>query len=312
MAAQNPSRWLSCIETSWSTVYRAHQGEGDELASAQRQLLQRYYHPIYRYLRGMTRDGDAAEELTHEFVVRFLRGDFKWADRARGRFRDLLKRALRLLAIDHWRRKRVERERSPLPVPRDWPAPPGEADWRRCPPPRRRGGPALADWRRAPPPPRGPADDASAERAFLRGWTAEMLARAWEGLARLEEESGCPYHTALRLRTEQPDRRCADLARLAAARLGKPLSEAAFRQLLRRAREKFADRLVAEVARTLDAPDPDAVEDELIELDLHPYCRRAVARLRRSRFLGSAGEPESVSPPSAARLARGSNRGGRR
>src|SRR5262245_14983917 len=94
VALTNASRQLKCIETSWSTVYRAHQGDGDDVVSAKQMLLQRYYHPIYRYLRGMIRDGDAAEDLTHEFAVRFLRGDFKVADRSRGRFRDLLKRAL--------------------------------------------------------------------------------------------------------------------------------------------------------------------------------------------------------------------------
>src|SRR5687768_3474394 len=108
MAPETPCQRLNCIDTSWSALHRAHQGQGDEVVSAQELLLQRYYHPIYRYLRAMVRDGDAAEELTHEFVVRFLRGDFKSADPSRGRFRDLLKQALRHLVIDHWRQKRVE------------------------------------------------------------------------------------------------------------------------------------------------------------------------------------------------------------
>jgi RNA polymerase sigma factor (sigma-70 family) len=282
MSSQHPSRLLSLIETSWSTVYRAHHGEGDEVVSAKQQLLQHYYHAIYRYLRAMVRDGDEAGELTHEFAVRFLRGDFRCADPSRGRFRDMLKRALRHLAIDYWRRKRAEKERAPLPL---WDGRPEEADWRRCPPRRRTDGASVADWRRRPPPRRGPGDPSLADRTFVRGWSAEMLAKAWESLARIEGETACCYHTVLRLRTEHPEQGSAELARRASARLGRPLTEGAFRQVLRRAREKFADLLVAEVARTINTRDPDAVEEELIELDLHSYCRRSVERMRKSNFL---------------------------
>src|SRR5262245_9826332 len=266
MAPQTPGWRLSCIDTSWSTVYQAHQGQGDEVVSAQRQLLMRYYHPVARYLRALVRDAEAAEELTTEFAVRFLRGDFRRADPSRGRFRDLLKRSLRHLAIDHWRRKRVEKERTPIPFRDDGRRTPIPADWHTAPPPRR----VAPDL-----------DIAEADRTFLRGWRAEMLAQAWDGLARLEEQTRCSWYTVLRLQTDHPQARSADLARLVGARLGKPLSEAAFRQLLCRARDKFADFLVDAVARSLATPDPDAVAEELIELDLLSYCRRSLARLRQ-------------------------------
>src|SRR5262245_18680099 len=143
-------RKLSCIDTSWATINLAHQGQGDAVVSAQRRLLLRYYHPMYSYLRAMVRDEEAAEELTHEIVVRFLRGDFRGANPARGRFRDLLKRALRHLAIDYWRRKRAEKERAPVSLPDDRRGTPAEADWRRCPPPRRRAAPRDTDERPLP------------------------------------------------------------------------------------------------------------------------------------------------------------------
>jgi RNA polymerase sigma-70 factor (ECF subfamily) len=277
MSAHSANRVLSCISTSWSEVYRAHQGQGDEVATAQRRLLLRYYQPIFRYLRAIVRDADAAEELTHEFVVRFLRGDFRQADPSRGRFRDLVKQALRHLAIDYWRRKRVEKERAPVPLRDDWPAAPAEADWRRCPPPRR---PAAF---------RVEGDTAEADRAFLRGWRVELLSQAWRALARFQEQTCCSYHTVLRLRADRPEVSCVELARLAGARRGRPFSEAAVRQVLRRAREKFADLLVAEVARTLATSDADTIEQELIELDLLSYCRGPVARMRKSNTPGPAG-----------------------
>jgi DNA-directed RNA polymerase specialized sigma24 family protein len=272
MVSQKQLERLSRIQTRWTLVLQAHRGEGEAVTYAQQQLLLRYYRPIYRYLRALVRAGDTAEELTHEFAVRFLRGDFKRADPSRGRFRDLLKQAVRNLAIDYWRRRQLERNRTPFPPPRKWPKVPRDGDWRRAPPePKRAAGPNL-----------DPAED---DRVFLRGWREEVLAQAWQALARFEDQSGCSYLTVLHLRATCPQLRCTELADLASTQLGKPLSETAFRQLLHRAREKFADLLVAEVARSLATSDPDAVEAELVELRLLAYCRQATTRLRKSSFL---------------------------
>src|SRR5262249_42968954 len=247
MAPQTPGWRLSCIDTSWSTVYQAHQGQGDEVVSAQRQLLMRYYHPVARYLRALVRDAEAAEELTQEFAVRFLRGDFRRADPSRGRFRDLLKRALRHLAIDHWRRRRVEKEKMPGSLPENWDGALPEGDWRQSPPPRRRPPDDVegqeVDWRRNPPPLRRISDSGldadGVDRTFLRGWRAEMLGHAWKALARFEEETQSTYHTVLRARADHPKLRIAELTQVVSDRLNLSLSEAAFRQLLRRARQKF-------------------------------------------------------------------------
>jgi RNA polymerase sigma-70 factor (ECF subfamily) len=291
MPAPSSNRVLSCISTSWSEVYKAHQGQGAEVASAQRRLLLRYYQPIFRYLRAIVRDADAAEELTHEFVVRFLRGDFKQADPSRGRFRDLVKQSLRHLAIDYWRRKQAEKERAPVPLAEDWPAAPAEADWRDAPPPRRRGARAGGTSNRQRRPlrrrPEPALDTAEADRTFLRGWRVEVLSQAWRALAQFQQQTRCSYHTVLRLRADRPEANCAELARLAGERLGRPLSAGALRQALCRAREKFADFLVTEVARTLATSDPDAIEQELIDLNLLSYCRGPVARMRKSGAPGN-------------------------
>jgi RNA polymerase sigma-70 factor (ECF subfamily) len=273
-------------------VFQAHRGDGRETVTAQEWLLLRYYRSVFRYLRAMVRDGDTAEELTHEFVVRFLRGDFKRANPARGRFRDLLKRALRHLAIDHWRRKRVEKEKRPEPLSENWEESLPDADWRNHPPPRRRppktSESLVVDWRSEPPPLRrlsetdleGAADD----QTFLRGWRTEMLGHAWKALARFEEETRCSYHTALRARADHPRVCISELTQFVSSQLNHTLTEGAFRQLLRRARQKFADFLVAEVARSLSSSDPDAIEAELVELDLLLYCGQSIARLRKSKW----------------------------
>jgi hypothetical protein len=46
--------------------------------------------------------------------------------------------------------------------------------------------------------------------------------------------------------------------------------------VLHRARKKFAELLVAEVARSLQTPGPEALEQELCALDLLGYCRSAL------------------------------------
>src|SRR5262249_44107132 len=84
---------LSRIETFWPVVTKAH-GSSADAAAAARQLVQRYAQAVYRYLLGALRDADAADELTQEFALRFMRGALHGADPARGRFRDFVKGVL--------------------------------------------------------------------------------------------------------------------------------------------------------------------------------------------------------------------------
>jgi RNA polymerase sigma-70 factor (ECF subfamily) len=239
---------LSAISTRWTELFQAHQDPGQAGPGILQELVLRYYSAVYRYLLGALRDPVAAEELTQEFAVRFLRGDFQRADPERGRFRDFLKTALRNLLRDHWRKQAVGA------APLDSSEQVG-------------GEPA-------------PADDL--DRAFLEGWREELFGRAWEGLARMEAEAGQPYHTLLRHKAANQQLNSAELAEYLRTQLGKALSVTALRQLLHRARDHFADLLVNEVALSLQTEDPERLAQELIELDLLPYCRSALDRRRRT------------------------------
>ncbi len=202
--------------------------------AADKNLLLCYYGAAFRYLLGIVKDATVAEELAQEFAVRFLAGQYRKVDRQRGRFRDFLKVCLRNLVHDHGRKQQKNRERQPAdPEAFDPAAPEPE------------GGDPFADT-----------------------WREEVLTRTWEALARFEAESGKPYCTVLRLKTE---------ARLGQA-LDKPLSAEAVRQTLHRAREKFADLLLDEVQATLRVSDRDQLEDELIAIELIDYCRKALDR----------------------------------
>jgi DNA-directed RNA polymerase specialized sigma24 family protein len=245
-----PSR-LSQIKTLWSDLTRAHRGEPGEAAGARQDLVQRYYGAAYRYLGGVLRktcaDGrtdvdEVAWELTHEFATRFLRGDFRRADPGRGRFRDFLKQALRNLVVDHWRRQ--GKDPAGLDPERD----------------------AASD----------PAFDP--DRVFLDSWREEVFRQAWEALEGVERGGGPPYHTVLRCHLEQPELSAVDMAARLGPRLGRNFTEEGMRQMLRRARVKFADLLVDEVAHSLQTTDLERVREEVIELGLLPYCKEALQR----------------------------------
>jgi DNA-directed RNA polymerase specialized sigma24 family protein len=235
---------LSRISTQWTLLFRAHAGEADAAASAQREWLQRYSGAVYRYLLGAVRDPDVASELAQEFALRVVRGDFRRADPGRGRFRDYLKTALIHLVTDHHRARQA------------WPR-------------------ALAPD--GPEPAAPPAEDTNSEQDFLASWREELLARTWTALA----EANTAYHTALLFRVENPEASSAEAAEQLSGRLGKPVTAAWVRKTVQRAQEKFAALLLEEVVGSLETSDPTALAEELRALDLLRYCRSALECRRK-------------------------------
>lgn len=61
----------------------------------------RYAPAIRRFVQVVVRDPSLADELSRDAIVRVLRGDFAGADPSRGRFRDLLKTAIRNMARNY-------------------------------------------------------------------------------------------------------------------------------------------------------------------------------------------------------------------
>jgi RNA polymerase sigma-70 factor (ECF subfamily) len=246
MNSDEPRPSLSSISTMWTVVCRAHEGSTDGVSTAQSQLLHRYSRAVHRYLLGALHDAEAADELSQEFALRFIRGDFRRADPQRGRFRDFVKGVLSHLVADHFRKK----GRSPsLPPVAPEPA----------------------------------APDPASDKEFLRSWRDELLQHAWDGLAELEGGSGKPFHTVLRFRTDHPELRSNELAEQLSARLGMRVTPVWVRQALHRAREKFIDLLVRAVLETMSKPTIDELEGELGELGLLKYCAPALKRLRGER-----------------------------
>jgi RNA polymerase sigma-70 factor (ECF subfamily) len=242
---------LSRISTCWTAVFEAHGTRGPAVTEAQRQLLQRYCGAIYRYLLAALRDPHAAEELSQEFALSFIQGNFKRVDPERGRFRDYVKTVLYHLITNYQQRRR----RGPVGLSPEMPEPADNVT---------------------------PYTEA-ADREFAARWREELLGRTWEALAKLEARTGQLLHTVLHYRASNPDVASAQMAEILSGQLGRPLTAAGVRQTIHRAREKFADLLLEEVARSLETDDVDAVEAELIDLELLPYCQDAVTRRKEKK-----------------------------
>jgi hypothetical protein len=115
---------------------------------------------------------------------------------------------------------------------------------------------------------------------FQTSWRDELLGRCWQRLADDERKSGKPYHSVLRYRVDHPDLRSPELAAGLTKQLGKEINAGAVRVLLHRSRELFGEMLLDEVTESLTSDSLDDAEQELIDLELHEYCRPALEKRR--------------------------------
>ncbi len=228
---------LKHITTFWQQILAAHENSPDSAVEAQRQVLERYCGAVFRYLSGAVGDVHVAEDLAQDFAVRFLRGDFRNADPARGKFRGLLTTVLRNLVIDHQRRKRA----AVIPLEHE-----------------------LSANELAPP--------EQLDEQFAEQWRRELLQQAWRELERADNEGRSCFYQVLRSRADFPEWSSDQLAGHLSAELGEEVNAAWVRQNLRRARVRFAELLRQEVRTSLGDVDPDRVEEELADLKLARYC----------------------------------------
>ncbi|MCI0464491.1 MAG: sigma-70 family RNA polymerase sigma factor [Gemmataceae bacterium] len=120
----------------------------------------------------------------------------------------------------------------------------------------------------APPDPKGP------EVRFVASWREELLTRVWAALAELRPT----LFAVLLLHVRRPDLTSAQMTEHLTAELGRPFTPTRVRVTLHRARERFADLLLDEVAHSLEAPTEAELCEELRALDLLTLCRPALHR----------------------------------
>lgn len=234
---------LDQIETRWSLLRKAHEGTVVSGSDARNTLVMRYSPAIRSYVRAVTRNEEEADELAQDVVVRILKGDFAGADPDRGRFRDLLKVAVRNMVRNYWDKKN-RRRTADLDV---YDAEQGEVDAENDP--------------------------------WLESWRNNLLEITWARLEQYQvDHDGSVAYSVLKLRAEHPQDDSTQLAEKLSESAGRPIKPDTTRQQLRRARVRFAEFLVEEIADGLDQPDPERVQQELISLGLFEHIKDALPK----------------------------------
>jgi hypothetical protein len=221
------------------------------------QFILRYARAIQGYLGVLIKNPQDAEEVKQDFLTRVVQHGFVEERVVRGRFRDYLIAAVRNAARSHLRRRQLPRQAG---VPLEELAAPA-------------------------------AEEEEADREWLARWRRCVLESVWEALDDHQRRSpGNLFYTVLRVVVDHPGEDSPALAARAGALTGRPLRAAAFRKQVSRARRLFAELLVQEVRKTLEDPDPLAVEEELIEVGLMKYVRPFLPADWRTR--GQLTDPE--------------------
>lgn len=229
---------LDGIETQWSLLVRAHQGTIASGNEARRALVLRYAPAIRAYIHAITRNEQDTDEISQDAVVRLLQGDFAGADPQRGRFRDLLKVAVRNMVRTYWQQqKRREHANFDLSLLQD-------------------EDPSLDD------------------ETWVGNWRKAVLEIAWSSLETYQRNHpGSSAYTVLRMRADHPDMNSQELAERLSQKLGREIRPDALRQQLRRARTRFAEFVVEEIGQGLTEPTPDRIQQELICLGMYEHIK---------------------------------------
>ena len=238
---------LSRITTIWSQVRDAHASNASN--AGYQKLFERYRGAAYQYLLGATRNPDVAEDLFQEFATRLCSGKFATADPDRGKFRNFLRTAL-INLINDYRRKHSRAGTSS-----------------NC-----EDVPAREE----------PLDEL--DRLYIESLRDDLLNVTWNLVRSFEQELGQPYYTVLRSRISRPDMNSEALAAWLNEQSGgqSQYTAASIRKTLQRARAYFSDVLIEEVAQRLGTHQLAEIEQELIDLGLHAYCKEDFDR-RRSK-----------------------------
>lgn len=234
MTADSDQPHASFATTHWSIVLEA--GRGGTCADADgalAQLCQKYWFPLYAYVRRRVHDTNEAQDLTQEFFARLLEKEIlAEADPDRGRFRSFLLTAMQNFLTNEWRKAQANKRGGGAKLlSLDFSAGDSKLNFE-------------------------PGHDWTAERIFERNWGITLLEHV---LARLRDE----YATAGKenmfaaLRPFISSNR--DEGSFAALGEQLEMTEGAAKVAAHRLRKRYRELLRAELAQTVaDPADVDA------------------------------------------------------
>lgn len=95
--------------TQWSLVLRAHR-TSDSATAALQTLCERYWYPLYAYVRRRGFDSHTAQDLTQTFFARLLeKNSLAAASPDRGRFRAFLLTSLKNFLTNQWEKEQTQK-----------------------------------------------------------------------------------------------------------------------------------------------------------------------------------------------------------
>jgi RNA polymerase sigma-70 factor (ECF subfamily) len=225
--------------TRWSLVVRAGNRQAQDADQALAWLCERYWYPLYAYVRRRNRDVHEAQDQTQAFFARLVEKNIlASAAPERGRFRSFLLTALKNFLANEWDRTHAQK--------RGGARPPLSLDL------------ATAESRLT----LEPGHDLTPERVYERQWVLTLLQLV---VTKLESEfaaAGKGRHFELLKGAISGDADHNVPYATAAAELD--MSEPAVRQAARRLRQRYRELLRAEVAETV--ADPAEIDDEIRSL----------------------------------------------
>ena len=96
--------------TQWSVVIAAGKDSSPEARQALATLCQKYWGPLYIFVRRKNYTVEDAQDITQGFFAQFLeRGSIRGASRDRGKFRAYLLSALKHYMTDEWRKGQAQK-----------------------------------------------------------------------------------------------------------------------------------------------------------------------------------------------------------
>lgn len=236
--------------TQWSMIVRAGAESSPEAQSALEHLCQRYWYPLYAFIRRQGRSHHESEDCTQAFLAHLLTGArVSQARQEQGRFRTFLLTALRNFLTNAWHRAQAAKRGG------------GEAH-------------LSLDFTDAD---RSfglePSDPAlTPEQSFDRSWALGMIDRSIAEVRRGYEKSGRGALFGALAPFVWGDGKEGSLA-TAAAQL--QMTTHAFTVALHRLRQRVGERLRADIAETV--ADESEVDAELRYL-IAAVSRRATGR----------------------------------
>ncbi len=199
-----------------------------ESAAAREQLCRTYWRPLYNFIRRKGYSPEDAEDLTQAYFAMLLRKNF-WerADRTKGRFRDILLKALNQFLLDERdRAQALKRGRGVMVIPIDREDEDGHVLEVAC-------------------------GSATPEEHYNQRWVFSLLEWARERLRREYAATGkVQLYDSVDLFGEASGE--SEPYAVIANRLG--LSVSAFKTAVSRMRERYRTLVVEEVARTVAHP----------------------------------------------------------